>query len=171
MKHAVYMERKARGLCVNCGIRPAAQGSVKCEKCKETDRRSAANRKKASREDGTCADCGRKIETGRLCAFCADKHRRSARELYARKRDAGLCVNCGRVPAMPGQTKCAVCAEKQKAKSQARRIRLRAEGRCVRCGRPTPGGEWHCFECRLQASRDYYARKERRAAEKEGRQE
>lgn len=168
MKHETYLERKARGLCVNCGIRPAAPGVVKCEKCKARDKQYRERRNAEAAAGGTCMDCGRKAESGALCASCKAKRNEACKARYWRKRGRGLCVTCGQAPAEPGKVRCAACDAKEQTKQRTRRERFRAQGLCVRCGKPTDGGL--CWDCRVRSSAEYYARKKRRANE-EGKQE
>lgn len=164
MKHETYLARKARGLCVNCGHRPAVPGAVKCERCRESDKRFRERRNAEAAAGGTCIDCGRKAESGALCASCRAKRKEAAKTRYWHKREQGLCAECGKVPAMPGRVRCEACEEKAQGRQQARRERLRKQGLCVRCGGPTDSGGL-CFDCRVKSSADYYARKERRAQE------
>ena len=44
---AVYAENKDNGICVNCGCRPALEGILLCDPCKET-RRLVSNRYNAN---------------------------------------------------------------------------------------------------------------------------
>ncbi len=95
----------ARGLCLNCGKIPPADGAKYCSGCTErrraSDRKAARKRRLLRRNRRLCAECGAAAEKPRrrLCEACNDKHRAvSRRRQQDRKEErkrAGLCVQCG----------------------------------------------------------------------------
>ena len=65
-----YYQRKAMGLCVQCG-KPAQQGHVRCYECNIKHRNSARrdrNRKANEKAPGTCCWCSSPVKPGfKLC--------------------------------------------------------------------------------------------------------
>ena len=70
-----YIDRKAAGICVKCGLEPSDDGKVECRNCgEESNKRSKARYAKRVREaDGElCSSCLRNKPTPGLksCASC-----------------------------------------------------------------------------------------------------
>lgn len=85
---AYYAERKADGLCTQCG-KPAIPGRSRCESCAENARAKARARMRrqrpAWRKLGICTVCGCRIaiEGQKWCAVCAERtaeYKQRARE-------------------------------------------------------------------------------------------
>ena len=72
-----YGDRKAKGICVACGKRPAAEGRVRCRACLEKNARVRRNYKETQKEwrdKGLCYKCGKPAyKTFKLCKSCYDK--------------------------------------------------------------------------------------------------
>lgn len=70
-------ERRAAGLCIACGTEDALPGRVRGERCAQTAREAAAERRAEARRAGLCEACMRrkaKPGRGRRCDACADKY-------------------------------------------------------------------------------------------------
>lgn len=84
-----YAQRKADGLCVNCGKRAAIPNSVFCKQCRETHR--AANRLCAAqiqsrrRANHECLYCGVKLPPD-YYYICCPKCREKQKHYYDRKK-------------------------------------------------------------------------------------
>ena len=106
-------ERRARGLCPNCGKQPPAPDASLCEPCsgqrREAERTRYAKGKAAGKPYG-----GR--DPGQRRKMAREKSRRRLRE----RLEAGLCTRCGhRPPAADGAT-CEPCREAAERDSMPR---------------------------------------------------
>ena len=172
-------ERVARGRCPRCGKCPPEPGVKLChgcgerrraaerarrakaraegkqyggrdpEQCRRAARAGDGRRRKAWREAGLCASCGRgRPADGRsVCELCRAASRAAARARYAARREAGVCVRCCR-PTFAGSSRCGRCSElerervspeRKKAVSRKRYARRRARRVCVDCSAPVAG--------------------------------
>ena len=88
-------ERKANGLCVQCGVRLDRVGRY-CEKCND-----AANIIKRKRciwlySVGFCTNCAEPMDReGWFCLKCANNLKLKARIRNTERRLRGLCIQCG----------------------------------------------------------------------------
>lgn len=139
MKKAKYDYCKAKGICVICCKEPAFYNRVRCPSCIEkaaeqkakrtanltTEQRDHINQTKRTRywryrENGLCANCGRKAVEGKsLCNVCFIQQRRAGaayRERSGKKKgwsEAGLCLFCGG-ERVEGKMLCKTCLEKNR---------------------------------------------------------
>lgn len=89
-----YQERKASGICVECGKKPALQGQTKCFECREKTRKNSREYKlrkgalpRIMFGDGChCAICGADVENRKLCDRCLA----NAHKAVAKARKASL---------------------------------------------------------------------------------
>ena len=136
-------ERRAAGLCPECGKAPPAPGSTVCEPCGEERRAAARARYARGKAEGKLYG-GRKVET----------RRRMGREKSARRRAArlaaGLCTGCGKRPSADGGTTCEPCREARRAFERDRYAERRAAGLCGSCGGPTLDGGSRCGPCAVR---------------------
>lgn len=80
----MYRERKASGLCVRCGKRPAKEGRVRCWYCLQADARAHGEASRAAGVvprflfDGVtrCMTCGKEevLSGHKLCRSCYEKN-------------------------------------------------------------------------------------------------
>lgn len=91
-----YQERKAAGICVQCGKRPPESGKVRCTECSIKCRRNAT---KYNRERGVlpqsllgdgyhCSRCGAAVEKKKMCDHCLAVNRVSIVKAKAASLDA-----------------------------------------------------------------------------------
>ena len=179
--------RRARGLCLRCGVRPPANGLSACESCAEKRRLAERARDARLRAEGKPRRDPSKERISK---------RRRYRVKTAERAARGLCPKCGKEPIEAGRRLCAPCGEKRRASDRARyaagkqagklyggrdieqrrkaarersrqRLRKRLEaGLCTRCGRrpPTEGGTT-CNPCReSRREREKQQWSERRSA-------
>ena len=112
-KRKYFRERKERlkrdGVCVTCGTRPAHNGIVRCEPCRERENERQNNRNRATREVApkvSCARCSKvfipckdaasRRFRGKVCQPCATSLVGNARQ--ARGERYGLFSPRPRVP-------------------------------------------------------------------------
>ena len=89
-----YADRKAQGICVYCGRRPAKPGVITCIYCQIKKNRLAAERRKRdglSRHEwpdyGMCFICGNPVQEGyRLCEIHLTKTRNVLAEIQSRRK-------------------------------------------------------------------------------------
>ena len=145
-------ERRAAGLCPECGKAPPAPGRTVCEPCGE-ERRATARARYAKGKAAGKLYGGRKVST----------RRRIGREKSARRRAArlaaGLCTSCGKRPSAEDGTQCEPCREARRAFEHERYAARRAQGLCGMCGGPTLDGGSRCGPCAVRET-------ERRSPEK-----
>ena len=149
-------KRRARGLCIRCGKRPAAPDRASCEPCLE--KRREADRKKY--DAGKAAGLpygGANADSRRKNARARSKRRQKARI------EAGLCIRCGDRPPVEGGTTCAPCRETRQAAERQLYRERRAAGLCVRCGGPVFDGLSRCAPCAVVE--DGHANPERKNAQ------
>jgi hypothetical protein len=126
-----YERRKAAGLCVWHGTRPATSGSVFCEECRKKSAARALERHRRSKANRTCRRCGKPAVSGLV--HC-EEHRREANkkstDLHKSKRATGTCYYCNN-PARPGRVSCTDCTKKaqdrHRAQYASRKSRMRSE--------------------------------------------
>ena len=145
-------ERRAKGLCPECGKRPPAPGHTVCAPCGEEQRATARARYARGKAAGKLYG-GRKVST----------RRRIGRERSAKRRAerlaAGLCTSCGTRPSAGDGTQCEPCREARRAFEHERYAARRAAGLCGSCGGPTLDGGSRCGPCAVRET-------ERRSPEK-----
>jgi hypothetical protein len=105
-------ERRARGRCTNCGVRPGIVGRLggfMCQECrtKPYDAKEQARLRKERESQGLCAKCGLRPgisgpKGGVICAACRAlpsqqkaKQREYEHRLSERQRTQGVCTVCG----------------------------------------------------------------------------
>ena len=166
-RHRQTAERRAAGLCPECGKAPPEPGRTVCGPCGE-ERRMAERARYAKGKAAGKLYGGHNVET----------KRRLGREKSARRRAArlaaGLCTSCGKRPSAEDGTQCEPCREARRAFERDRYAERRAAGLCGACGGPTLDGGSRCGPCAVRetgrrnpekrnaAARRLYAR--RRAA-------
>ena len=133
-------ERRAAGLCPECGTRPPAADASVCEPC--ADRRRAAERARyaAGKAAGKLYG-GRDPEQRRQVARGRSERRRRQRLA------AGLCPKCGKRPPVEGGATCQPCRDTCQAAERLRYAARRAAELCTRCEAPTFAGEARCGPC------------------------
>lgn len=118
---AYLHQRKADGVCVDCGKVPPRPGSVRCEAC--AARKRVLRREKIAK--GLCPRCSRPSQDGRVtCPDCLAKGRTRADKRRKERRQAGLCILCGKNTVPPPYTICLPC----RIKKRAREGRYRLDG-------------------------------------------
>ena len=144
-------ERRARGVCVRCGERPAAPDRASCEPCLESSMRRADDRAKyAAGKAAGLPYGGADPDARKQYARARSKRRQKART------EAGLCIRCGDRPPAEGGTTCTPCRETRQAAERQQYRDRRAAGHCVRCGGPVFDGLSRCAPCAVveEASRN-----------------
>ena len=136
-------ERRAAGLCPECGKAPPAPGRTVCGPCGEERRTAARARYARGKAEGKLYG-GRNVETRRRIG-----REKSARRLAARLA-AGLCTSCGKRPSADDGTTCEPCREARRAFERDRYAARRAAGLCGYCGEPTLDGGSRCGSCAVR---------------------
>lgn len=97
-----YEERKAKGLCVQCGkatggiMGAVSNGKVRCDSCLRGNKMARRKRRAARRETGFCTECPNKAMPGcSLCEACSAIRSKSSTERYYTNKKAGRCRFCG----------------------------------------------------------------------------
>ena len=139
-------ERRARGLCPDCGKQPPAPDASLCAPCGD-HRRAAERARYATGKAAGKLYGGRDPEQRRKLA--REKSQRRLRE----RLDAGLCTHCGHRPPAADGTTCEPCRESRQAAERARYAARRAAGECGRCGAPAPDGSARCERCARSAAK------------------
>ena len=101
-------ERLAKGLCMDCGLRPPDEGFKCCAGCREVNKQKCLAKQQKKADAGRCTRCGDKPTPGqRLCKICQ-------KQLNARKHDLNGHRKCHRCPAdaLPGYRVCEVCRQR-----------------------------------------------------------
>ena len=92
MKNVTHESRKAAGLCVDCGAKPALPGHVRCAECAQAMREYSALRYTTLKAEHRCGHCGRRMrETweGTVCRKCLEaQQKRRRKDAKARRLDA-----------------------------------------------------------------------------------
>ena len=144
-RHRQIAERRAAGLCPECGDAPPAPGRTVCGPCGEERRTKARARYARGKAAGKLYG-GRNVETRRRIG-----REKSARRLAARLA-AGLCTSCGKGPPAADGTTCEPCREARRAFERDRYAERRAAGLCGYCGGPTLDGGSRCGPCAVRES-------------------
>ena len=142
-------ERRARGICIRCGQRPAAPDRASCEPCLEK-RREADRAKYAAGKAVGLLYGGADPDARKKYARARSKRRQKART------EAGFCIRCGNRPPAEGGMTCTPCRDKRQAAEREQYRDRRAAGCCVRCGGPVFDGLSRCAPCAVaeEASRN-----------------
>ena len=133
-------ERREAGLCVRCGIAPAADGRKSCEPCLEK-RRAADRAKYAAGKAAGLKYGGACVEAKRRAGRAKSKRRQQERI------EAGLCIRCGQRRPVEGGTTCQPCREKRQAAEKRQYAERKAARLCTRCGGPVFDGLTRCAPC------------------------
>ena len=149
--------RREAGMCVRCGVAPAAGGRSSCEPClakkREADRIRYRKAKDARLKYG-----GKSVAVKRRAARIASKQRQKAR------RDSGVCTGCGRRPPVEGGATCEPCRIARRETERELYAAWRSAGLCVKCSRPTNDGGLRCAPCSVLESEGRFAERKNEAA-------
>lgn len=148
--NALKAERRAQGLCPDCGAEPALD-RVYCAEHLRRYREKWRRRKARSLRDGVCGKCGKPADGTVYCKPCQDRITEHHREAMRRRKAAGLCPKCG-AERDAGGLYCTVCLERSSQHMRDRRRRLMKDGLCTRCGQPRKDLAYTtCEDCRAAA--------------------
>jgi hypothetical protein len=105
-------ERRARGVCSQCGKNPAPPGE-RCQACRDNEQRWYVGRK----QEGSCIDCGKPARPGRV--HC-EEHATHVSERRVRRiaeaKEQGICAKCRKEPYVSAENGlCTVCYLKDAA--------------------------------------------------------
>lgn len=135
-----YQDRKAKGLCVRCGVRKALQSLVRCQPCQDYSLEWQKKNRGAAKEPGRCA-CGKKATKGwATCGHCREYHREYLKTRVKKLRDTDKCGRCGDAP-VPGSSNCAECQKYYRTKYKKLKDQVFAAYggyECKCCGETTP---------------------------------
>lgn len=163
---ARYMDRQARGVCVDCG---------------KGDERTRSGKAR-------CAECNEKYHPKGYVKVRTDEElaeiNAERREWYKKKRDLHVCVNCGAQDAktLDGFAMCRVCAKQRATWSRGhrpesrdletqreRRQRWKESGLCSNCGAAIKeDGYKTCLNCRVRNKLSKIRMKAKRGAPPRG---
>jgi hypothetical protein len=158
-----YEERKAKGLCPNCGRDRENPDQWLCNHCHSTRKKHNSSKTDYDQRkaDGVCVRCGKAPAADKrsMCEGCGEKQRirkrltteerkpkrvgKTQQERLAAAKADGRCSSCQKRPATEGKATCGVCRERIKQTYAARK----AEGKCTACGEPAVSGKLNCQEC------------------------
>ena len=136
-------ERRARGLCPDCGKQPPAPDASLCAPCGDQRRAEERARYAKAKAAGKLYG-GRDPEQRRKMARV--KSQRRLRE----RLQAGVCTRCSDRPPAEGGTTCEPCREVRQATERARYAARRVAGLCTRCEAPTFDGDARCGPCAVR---------------------
>lgn len=113
-----HAERKANGLCINCGKQPPVQNRVACKDCRATQGTAKSRLIKERKALGLCYRCGKHApENGfKICSQCSADwrkhyHANECKKRYRHVRKAyGLALKCETFNAYGG-CRCTCCGE------------------------------------------------------------
>ena len=102
---------KAAGICVECGVRQAAEGHSTCHLCLEKARVRWKRHTDKTKANGLCQRCGMPNDRAdRLtCSTCARIESIKHRQMYQDRVANGLCTKCGRRLVWDKSLKCEDC--------------------------------------------------------------
>ena len=141
---AQRLERRAAGLCVQCGaaveIGPKGPRSL-CREHLDYANAKTTERLRAFVAAGGCVECGAPPARGEpRCATCRDRRRELGVTRYEARRREGRCTRCGAIGAAPDTHVCEVCAIRAREIWHARV----ALGLCGKCGEQAGDGASLC---------------------------
>jgi hypothetical protein len=97
-----YSERKAKGLCVQCGkttgsiLGATSNGKVRCDGCLLGNKNARRTRRAGRKKTGTCTECPNKaMPDCSLCEACSKIRSESSTQRYYANKEAGTCRFCG----------------------------------------------------------------------------
>lgn len=89
-----YEERKAAGLCVQCGEK--TDGKVRCDGCLKGNKLARRARRAERRKKGVCTECPNEAMKGcSLCQTCSEARSKASTARYYKNKEAGVCRFCG----------------------------------------------------------------------------
>ena len=159
-KKELYLSRKEKGICVQCGQKPVVDTKIRCIECtnrgKESSNRpehkSRAKESKnklylSRRELGLCERCGENpLHTKHLCIECSKKYTKVTKQRRQKKKEDGICTVCGKNP-LHTETLCVECndrARKASIRSEEKKV---AAGLCGSCGEHPLHSNRLCVDC------------------------
>lgn len=165
MGKITYDRRKAQGLCVKCGGKPA-EGRVLCQQCLDKAKTYRQEVRKMCKKYSICPRCGKNKLFGdeKTCPECLAKAMeinrkwKSNNDWYRkdikRLKEQGLCRSCRKRRVEAGKTYCSACLAKRRERYRQKYIpsierSLRHEyGLCYRCGKPLDREGKLCSSCK-----------------------
>lgn len=103
MANNIYQQRRAAGLCADCGKVPSLPGRVRCQACTDKISLRGSNRRKYYMETHKCSSCGKPLPDGWYyvdCAKCKAYDSEYTKQRRQRLEQEGKCPSCGKpVPA------------------------------------------------------------------------
>lgn len=128
-------KKREVGICIDCGKEPVSIDSegnpyVKCNACRELNRKQNKKAYDAAIAQGKCTICGADAAEDRFgkklirCKGCIEKDSIRNKQTTQKRKESGMCSRCGQEPVAIDKegnpyTQCATCREyeKQRVKS------------------------------------------------------
>ena len=189
--------RKANGLCIDCGNALDRDG-VRCVKCNEKNNKESKEDRKWYRENGICPRCRKNIILGteNVCPECSayayeitmNSRERLGKEHYNKvhkewsKRthhemiQKGICTRCRKRKADYGYKTCGICREKGRKYKRVKygkpdRSERYIQGLCYFCDNPIKDGYKVCekhYNMNVEKSLSQKAKEVRRELQESG---
>jgi hypothetical protein len=157
---AKYEDRKAKGLCPNCGEAREVPAQWLCNHCHTVRKLRNSDKEEYHRRktEGLCVRCGKNKTDGLTACFeCSQRRNKRNKDKYVRKREKALnrqekatkakaegnCVNCFKFPARTNRSTCERCAATAKRRYSDRQ----QKGLCTECKSPVAPDKQTCEEC------------------------
>lgn len=108
--------RKAAGLCIHCGERPAEDGFFSCTACRERVYAYQEKRKERLLSTGRCVRCGKPNDdsTFQICFQCRFQYANNNAIRIAKLKESRRCIDCGvQLPDNYYYVSCELCREKK----------------------------------------------------------
>lgn len=147
LRTASYEERRAAGLCVQCG--EPAGGKSKCPVCVSKDKACRQARVAKRKAAGQCQNsgCARDAMPGKtVCKQCSKKAAKATLNRYYANKEAGVCRYCG--DDSGGESRCENCKAAFKEYVADWYESRKAAGMCVNCTNKATGTTVLCATCR-----------------------
>jgi hypothetical protein len=102
LSKTTYEDRKAKGLCVQCGestggiIGAVSNGKVRCDACLRGNKLARRKRRADRKKTGLCTECpNNAMPDCSLCDKCSAVRSKSSTKRYYKNKQAGVCRFCG----------------------------------------------------------------------------
>lgn len=120
-KHASIKSRRKRGICTDCGHRPSAATTERCEECRSKNLIRGTKRIKRLFKIGICLGCGNgkpSLPNKTYCQDCTDRMSRYGAKRYVKITSLKVCIRCRENERHRGTQNCKACLDYFKQRSE-----------------------------------------------------
>jgi hypothetical protein len=136
-------EKKAKGLCLQCGSSEVSEGYVRCENCRRKTNDQIAMLKTTSGDHCIKCDSAKDSNSTSFCTRHFEMAKKVHNDRWIKLTAACKCTDCPK-DAANGKLRCYDCLNARNSAEKARRAGKLAKKQCVSCKEPSTEGSTMC---------------------------